>query len=122
MENDTILDLVLNISGASGFDDNAGDFDILREAVLAADLAGALGDAEADLSVFAPTDGAFIQLARDFGADIADGDEAGALTAVLGAASDLAGGEAEGLQLVTDIMAETTRAYLECLGSNLVST
>ena len=104
MENETILDLVLNTSGASGFDANAGDFDILREAVLAANLAGALGDTEADLSVFAPTDGAFIQLARDFGADIQDGDEAGALNAIIAAANGLAGSEEAGLQLITDIL------------------
>lgn len=104
METDTILDVVLNTSGATGFDKNAGDFDILREAVLATDLAGALSDADADLSVFAPTDAAFIQLARDLGVDVADGDEAGALNGILAQASALAGGDAEGLALVKDIL------------------
>ncbi len=104
METGTILDVVLNTSGATGFDTNAGDFDILREAVLATDLAGALSDADADFSVFAPTDAAFIQLARDLGVDVADGHEAGALNDILAQASALAGGEAEGLVLVKDIL------------------
>ena len=60
METGTILDVVLNTSGATGFDTNAGDFDILRKAVLATDLAGALSDADADFSVFAPTDAALM--------------------------------------------------------------
>lgn len=104
MESDTILDVVLATSGTTGFDDNQGDFDLLREAVLATDLAGALSAADADLSVFAPTDAAFIQLARDLGTDVEDGDEAGALTGILTQAAALAGGEAEGLALVKDIL------------------
>ena len=42
-KNKTIVDKVVGISGASGFDDNAGDFDILREAVVATGLDGLLG-------------------------------------------------------------------------------
>ncbi|MEM7270698.1 MAG: fasciclin domain-containing protein [Pseudomonadota bacterium] len=104
MEGDTIVDVVLDVSGAEGFDDNAGDFDILREALIATDLVGALADTNADLSVFAPTDGAFIQLARDLGADVADGDEAGALTAIIDATTALAGSAQAGLDLIADIL------------------
>ena len=47
-----------------GFDNNSQDFDILLEALETADLVEALDDTNADFSVFAPTDEAFIQLAR----------------------------------------------------------
>ena len=57
----TILDKVVEISGASGFDQNAGDFDILREAVVATKLDGLLGG-NRQLTVFAPTDQAFLDL------------------------------------------------------------
>jgi uncharacterized surface protein with fasciclin (FAS1) repeats len=58
---DNIVDTVIALSGASGFDDNGGDFDILRDAVVAADLDEPLSG-EADLTVFAPTDQAFLDL------------------------------------------------------------
>ncbi len=57
----TILDKVVEISGATGFDHNAGDFDILREAVLATNLDGLLSG-KRQLTVFAPTDQAFLDL------------------------------------------------------------
>ena len=57
----TIVDKVVKISGASGFDENAGDFDILREAVVATELDGLL-DGKRQLTVFAPTDQAFLDL------------------------------------------------------------
>jgi uncharacterized surface protein with fasciclin (FAS1) repeats len=60
-KNKTILGNVLEISGASGFDDNAGDFDILRDAVLATGLEGKL-DGNRQLTVFAPSDQAFLDL------------------------------------------------------------
>ncbi|MEL6216711.1 MAG: fasciclin domain-containing protein, partial [Pseudomonadota bacterium] len=66
----TIVDVVLDVSGAEGLDDNGDDFDILREALIATDLVGTLADPNADFTVFAPTDAAFIQLARDLGADV----------------------------------------------------
>lgn len=58
---DTIVSTVIDLSGESGFDDNHGDFDILRDAVVATDLAGPLSG-DADLTVFAPTDQAFLDL------------------------------------------------------------
>lgn len=60
----TITDIV----AASGeFDSNGRDFDLLLQAVTAAGLAGALDDPEADLTVFAPNDAAFIKLAKTLG-------------------------------------------------------
>jgi len=57
----TIVDTVVALSGASGFDDNHGDFDILREAVLATGLDGKLSG-KGQYTVFAPTDQAFLNL------------------------------------------------------------
>jgi uncharacterized surface protein with fasciclin (FAS1) repeats len=57
----TIVEKVVEISGGSGFDDNAGDFDILREAVVATELDGLLGGTR-QLTVFAPSDQAFLDL------------------------------------------------------------
>lgn len=100
----SIAGTVLAVSGESGFDENGGDFDLLREALAATGLTGAVDAADADLTVFAPTDAAFIQLARDFGADIADGDEAGALTAILDALAELGGSEAAALELLSTVL------------------
>ena len=57
----TIVDKVVENSGADGFDTNPGDFDILREAVEATELVGLL-DGKRQLTVFAPTDQAFLDL------------------------------------------------------------
>ncbi len=61
----TITSLVAQSGGV--FDENSGDFDILLTAVLTAGLDGALADETASLTVFAPTDKAFFNLARVFG-------------------------------------------------------
>ncbi|MEO0362734.1 MAG: fasciclin domain-containing protein, partial [Pseudomonadota bacterium] len=100
----TIAGTVVAVSGASGLDDDGSDFDVLREALAATGLTGAVDDAGADLTVFAPTDAAFIQLARDLGGDVADGDEAAALAAILAALEELGGGEAEGLELLSTVL------------------
>ncbi|MEO0360415.1 MAG: fasciclin domain-containing protein, partial [Pseudomonadota bacterium] len=100
----TIAGTVVAVSGASELDDDGSDFDILREALAATGLTAAVDDADADLTVFAPTDAAFIQLARDLGADVAEGDEAGALNAILAALEELGGGEAEGLELLSTVL------------------
>ena len=60
-EDKTIVEKVVHISGASGFDANSGDFDILREAVVATGLAGKL-NGKGQYTVFAPTDQAFLDL------------------------------------------------------------
>ncbi|MEM6620121.1 MAG: fasciclin domain-containing protein [Pseudomonadota bacterium] len=86
----TITDIVA--ASGNGFDNNDGDFDILLAAVTAADLAGALADESADLTVFAPTDAAFIGLAQNLG--FTGSDEAGATTFILDALDLLSGGNA----------------------------
>jgi uncharacterized surface protein with fasciclin (FAS1) repeats len=77
----TIADTVLQSRGC--FDDDGSDFDILLQALKAADLVNAVADPGADLTVFAPTDDAFVGLAQSLGADVADGDEEGAFGAIV---------------------------------------
>ncbi len=62
---ESIVDIVLASGG--GFDRNWRDYDILLNAVIAANLQSALAAADADLTVFAPNDLAFIRLARSLG-------------------------------------------------------
>ena len=57
----TIVETVVAISGPSGFDSNAGDFDILRDAVVATGLDAKLAG-KRQLTVFAPPDQAFLNL------------------------------------------------------------
>ncbi|MDP5215781.1 fasciclin domain-containing protein [Ruegeria sp. 2205SS24-7] len=96
----TLTGIVLN-SGAPGtFDNNNGDFDLLREAVITAGLADALNDDAASLTVFAPTDAAFIGLASALGFD--GDDEAGALTHIVEALTLLGGGDP--IPLLTDVL------------------
>ncbi|MEO1512733.1 MAG: fasciclin domain-containing protein, partial [Planctomycetota bacterium] len=81
----TIADIVA--ASGTGFDDNNGDFDMLLAAVSAAGLVDALADPEADFTVFAPTDAAFIALAQDLGStatteEAAFGDIVSTLTAL----------------------------------------
>lgn len=59
----TIVGTVIAVSGASGFDDNGDDYDILREAVIAAGLAEALSGGS--WTVFAPNDRAFTRLVTE---------------------------------------------------------
>ncbi len=82
------------------FDQNNQDFDILLEALETADLVDALDDASADLTVFAPTDAAFIKLAQDFGYHGTD--EAEAFGAIANALTDL--GEGDPVPLLQDIL------------------
>lgn len=86
-----IVEKVVELSGASGFDENGSDFDLLRDAVLTADLAGALSDPAADLTVFAPNDAAFVSLARTLGYQ--GSDEAGSLGHIVDALTLLGGGD-----------------------------
>lgn len=104
MAQPTILDVVLSVSGSEGLDANGADFDILREAVIATGLDGVLADRNVDFTVFAPTDAAFVELAKTLGVDVAEGDEAGALNGILGALTALAGGEAEGVELLKNVL------------------
>ncbi|MEO0999047.1 MAG: fasciclin domain-containing protein [Pseudomonadota bacterium] len=100
----SIVDIVVDLSGAEGLDDNGADFDILREALAVTGLDETLADRKADFSVFAPTDDAFIQLARDLGNTVADGDEAGALAGILATLEALGGTPEAALAILSDIL------------------
>jgi serralysin len=62
-----IAEVVVDVSGGQCFDRNADDFDILREALTATDLLEGVAETETDLTVFAPTDAAFGELALTLG-------------------------------------------------------
>ena len=94
----TIADVVAASGGE--FDDNRFDYDILLNAVIAADLVGPLADPTADLTVFSPNDAAFIRLARDFGYE--GWDEAGAWDAIVAALTELGGGDP--IPVLTDVL------------------
>ncbi len=94
----TITDIVAASGGE--FDNRGLDFDILLNAVLAADLAGALADPDADLTVFAPNDKAFIRLARDLG--YTGYDEAGAFDAIVMALTQI--GDGDPIPVLTDVL------------------
>ncbi|MEO1139694.1 MAG: fasciclin domain-containing protein [Pseudomonadota bacterium] len=95
----TITEIVL--TSGTGFDTDSSDFDILREAVVAADLADLLNDPNVDLTVFAPNDGAFVGLSQTLGYD--GDDEAGALTYLLDALRLLNGG-GDPIDLLTTVL------------------
>lgn len=94
----TFTEIVLG-SGV-GFDSNPDDFDMLREAVVAAGLADTLNDPNQNLTVFAPTDAAFVGLSQALGYT-AD-DEAGALGYLLEALNLLSAGN--GLELLQTVL------------------
>lgn len=96
----SITGLVLETSGATGFDTNGEDFDILREAVIAADLAGTLDNA-GDFTVFAPTDAAFVGLSQTLGYE--GDDEAGAFTYLADALRLLNGGN-DPIELLSTVL------------------
>ena len=78
-------------STADGFDNDRSDFDILRTAVDAAGMTEALDATDADLTVFAPTDNAFIQFARELG--FTGFDEQGAFDTIVATLDDLSDGD-----------------------------
>lgn len=78
----TLLD-VLKESGGS-FDDDNTDFDMLLAVLQATGLDAAADDPEAELTVFAPDDAAFISLAQSLGYE--GDDEEGAFQAIVDAA------------------------------------
>jgi uncharacterized surface protein with fasciclin (FAS1) repeats len=73
-ERTTIVDTVIAVSGPSGFD-TTDDFDILREAVVATGSFDLL-DGRRQLTVFAPTDSAFIALADALDDEVVTTEEA----------------------------------------------
>ncbi len=87
-----IVDTVIAVSGAEGFDDNPGDYDILREALVAAGLVEAVAAAD-DITVFAPDDRAFIRTAYELGYSGPSDEDAifGFLAGALGVTADDAG-------------------------------
>ena len=84
----TITQIVARSGGT--FDSNPFDYDMLLNAVLAADLAEALNNPNDNLTLFAPNDLAFIRLARDLGYD--GFDEEGAFGFIVEALTDIGGG------------------------------
>jgi uncharacterized surface protein with fasciclin (FAS1) repeats len=89
------------VAASGGFDRNGNDFDLLLAAVQAAGLAGALDDAAADLTVFAPNDAAFVGIARALGYD--GPGEKGAFAYLVKSLTLLSGG-GDPLPLLTDIL------------------
>ncbi len=94
----TIARFLADNGGA--FDKNQADYDMLRRAVATAGLVEALQNKDAQLTLFAPNDRAFIRLARDLGFEghteqaawtflveqltaLGDGDPIGPLTNIL---------------------------------------
>ena len=94
----SITELVASSGGV--FDSDGGDFDILLAAVQAAGLAETLDSDAIDVTVFAPTDAAFVKLAQDLGFD-GSGEE-GAWTYLVDALTLLGGGDP--IPLLTQIL------------------
>ncbi len=94
---------ITEIVAASGgdFDRNSRDYDILLNAVIAAGLADALADPNADYTVFAPNDRSFIRLARDLG--FRGHDEAGAFDTIVQVLTDLSP-TSDPIPLLTDVL------------------
>ncbi|MEO8696579.1 MAG: fasciclin domain-containing protein, partial [Acidimicrobiales bacterium] len=81
---ENIVGVVVSASGAPGtFDNNPWDYDILRDAVLAAGLADALSG-PGPFTVFAPNDSAFMRTAADLGIRGSEGQVLAGLAAALG--------------------------------------
>ena len=99
-------------ASGNGFDRNPGDFDMLLAAVNAAGLTGALADEEASLSVFAPTDAAFVSLAHRLGFE--GSREADAFDFIVDALTDLGGGDP--IPVLTDVLSYHVVAGSKTLG------
>ncbi len=95
----TITGLVA--ASAQGFDVEGSEFDMLLAAVQAAGLTDALDAADADLTVFAPNDAAFVGLAQALG--FQDSDEAGAFDFIVDALTLLSKG-GDPIPLLTQIL------------------
>jgi uncharacterized surface protein with fasciclin (FAS1) repeats len=96
-----IVETAIAVSSLDGFDHNKDDFDILIQSVLTADLTAALSNADANFTVFAPTDRAFVKLARDLGYTGVYNEEA-AFNFLVGALTELGGGDP--IPVLTDVL------------------
>ncbi|CUJ89167.1 Hemolysin, chromosomal [Shimia thalassica] len=119
----SIVEIVAASGEAGSFDDNGGDFDILHAAVDAAGLGTALADTNADLTVFAPNDDAFLSLAQTLGNEAMD--EAGATDVILRALSLFSGGS-DPLPLLSQVLlyhvaGESLQAS-QVLSSDMITT
>lgn len=116
----TLLD-VLKESGGS-FDANPDDFDMLLTALQATGLDGAVDDPDAELTVFVPSDAAFLSLARDLGYE--GEDEGAAFQTILDAAAAL--DPEDPLGVVTDILtyhvSPGAQDSVAVLGSDSIAT
>lgn len=113
---DPELPTLAGIVAASGgvFDQDGTDFDLLLTAVQTAGLVGALDDPEADLTVFAPNDAAFVGLSQALGFE--GSDEGEAFAYLVEALSLLGGGDP--IPLLTEVL--TYHVVPEALGSEQV--
>jgi uncharacterized surface protein with fasciclin (FAS1) repeats len=98
----TIAETAIAVSSLDGFDDDLDDFDMLIQALTAADLVGAVSDPEADLTVFAPTDHAFVRLARDLGYAESGYSEEGAFAFIVEQLTAL--GDGDPIPVLTDVL------------------
>lgn len=97
----TITEIALDRGGNPDlFDSNGQNHDILLKAVVTAGLADALNDPSSELTLFAPTDIAFVRLARDLG--YSGFDEHGAWEFLVAALTDLGGGDP--IPVLTDVL------------------
>jgi uncharacterized surface protein with fasciclin (FAS1) repeats len=87
----TIVDVLVAKSTTGGFDHKPADYDILIRAASTAGLVDALADPNADLTVFAPNDAAFVRTARDLG--YTGTSESGAWSFLVDALTGLGGGD-----------------------------
>jgi uncharacterized surface protein with fasciclin (FAS1) repeats len=87
----TIAEVVVAKSSANGFDHRPWDYDVLIRAATTAGLVDELADRDAELTVFAPNDAAFVRTARDLG--YTGTSESGAWSFLVAALTDLGGGD-----------------------------
>ncbi|WP_285672010.1 fasciclin domain-containing protein [Paralimibaculum aggregatum] len=97
---ETIADIVA--ASGDGFDGNNDDFDILLAALTAADLVSALGGADDDFTLFAPTDAAFQSLAAQLGGD--GSTEEAAFDSIVAALTTLSGEAADPIPLLSSVL------------------
>ena len=95
----TITDIVAESGGE--FDKDRRDYDILLNAVVTAGLAEVLADPDAEFTVFAPKDSAFVRLAKDLGYK-GRYDEEAVFNYIVGVLTKLGGGDP--IPVLTDIL------------------